>query len=636
MVPARAESREPAGKEVSGREPARRWPSIALAWLVLTLGGPALVGAAPALRVWRLEAERVDAGDGAPRGALPVGSLQKPFVAKAWALAHPGAAPPHVMCDHRSGCWRPSGHGLCDLVRALTVSCNTYFRQLAGDTPPGALAETLRAEGFDVAAAPTPAGAVGLPDPDARLAIAPEALLRAYARLATRPWPAGEAVRRLVLQGLRDAARVGTARGLARRGYWAKTGTVPALDGAPLQTSGWALALDDAGTGWLALLPHGTGTQAATALGERLNARGGSEQERRPAAARRSDADVRRRALAEQGGSVRVRLLDLLAPRRASARNAGSAPAALITRPAARSGAAPDWVGDGAVILLEPGLRLGRGSWELRAPEFGFVRRLVGELDVARASGGGLRLIADVPVEEYVQGVVDAEAPRAEPALREELGASVLRLLALGPRHAPEADVCDSTHCAVFGGRGPRLVWLGPRRARVDERGTLPTPFDAAAWERMRGAAREAGPSRFTGHCGGAPLSERYVWGRGDPQAARCPRHAPGSVAAWRRRWPLDALRRAFGAEPADVRVDDADGVWRLEIALPAGRRRLLFDDAHRALAGALGWDALPSPAARVRRTGQGFEAEGVGAGHRVGLCLGGSPEAVLSAPRLD
>jgi hypothetical protein len=514
-------------------------------------------------------------------------------------------------------------------VRALAVSCNTYFGRLAGDTPGEALAQALRAEGFTLAASPTPAGAIGLPDAQARPAVTPEALLHAYARLVTRPWPAREAVRRLVLQGLREAARTGTARRLARRGYWAKTGTVPALDGTPLQTSGWALALDDAGAGWLALLPHGTGTEAAAALGARLNAGAG-----KVGAASRPPARDAGEARGASPPTVRVRLLDLLAPRLASARNAGSAPAPLLAR--ASSPPTPAWAGAGATIALEPGLRLGRGSWELRAPEFGFVRRLEGELSVARASHGGLRLIADVALEEYVQGVADAEAPRAAPALREDLGAALLRLLALGPRHAPEADVCDATHCAVFAGRGPRLVWLDPRHARVDRRGPAPARFDAAARERIHAAARAPGPSHFTGHCGGAPLSERYVWGRGDASATACPRHAPGSVAAWRRTWPLTALRRAFGAEPSDVRVDDEDGVWRLAIALPGGARRLPFDDAHRALAESLGWDALPSPAARVRRTTAGFEAEGVGAGHRVGLCLGLSPESVSVDRQLE
>jgi hypothetical protein len=53
----------------------------------------------------------------------------------------------------------------------------------------------------------------------------------------------------------------------------------------------------------------------------------------------------------------------------------------------------------------------------------------------------------------------------------------------------------------------------------------------------------------------------------------------------------------------------------------------LTYDEAHRRLAPRMGWDAMPAPAAHVSRTGGGFAAEGVGFGHRAGLCLG-SPAA--------
>lgn len=538
---------------------------------------------------------------GAPPGALPVGSLQKPFVAKAWAETHAGRLPPRLACAGGPSCWLPAGHGTSDLVRALAVSCNAYFVQLAGDTPPGDLTRVLREEGFRVEGDVKPAGAIGLADgPPAT--ITPEALLRAYARLVSRPWASGENVRTLVLRGLREAARHGTAQGLARRGVWAKTGTVAALDGAPLQTSGWALALDDAGRGLLALLPRGTGREAARAAAGLFE--GGAST---PAARPGEPPEV-----------VRVRLLDLLAPRRVDVLNVGDAPVALA---GPRAGDA--WLGPGARLTLAAGARVGEGLLELRAPEFGFVRRLRGTLAAGGDAGRGLRLTAEVALDEYVAGVLAAEAPQADAALREELATVVLRFLSMGPRHAPDADVCDATHCAVFGGRGPRLAWLDPRRARVIAPDAGFAPLDPASWARVRDRARTPGARHFSGHCGGAPLSERYVWGRGESAVTACPRHPPGSGATWRRLWPRPPLERAFGQAPRALRVDDGDGVWRLVVDLPGTTRRLQFDDAHRVLATALSWDALPSPATRVTPRGDAFEATGVGAGHRVGLCLG-------------
>lgn len=562
-------------------------------------GTPAAGGAEPAtLLVWRLERGATHAPIGAPTGRLPVGSLQKPFVARAWAEAHVGAQAPRLRCVGGATCWAPAGHGESDLARALSLSCNSYFVQLARDTPAPTLERVLRAEGFDLTGPPSPQAAIGLPD-GATPVIAPETLLQAYARLITRPWPTGENVRALVLQGLREAARSGTAKGLARRGLWAKTGTVPALDGARLATSGWVLALDDAGSGRLGLLTRGTGREAARRAGTAWRAEESGAGDAAPAA------------------NVRVLLLALLRPERASARNVGTAPVRLV-----RPGDAGAWLGPQATLALDAGTRLGFGQLELRAPQFGFVRRLSAALQVDGRTGGALELVADVPLRDYVSGVVAAEAPRADAPLREELAAVLLRFLADGPRHAPRADVCDATHCAVFGGQGPRLIWIDPRRARIDPGGPAYVPLDQDAWQRARAAAARQGPRHFSGHCGGRPLSERYVWGAGDAQATVCARHARGASASWRRVWPRAALRRAFGTVPQDLRVDDADGVWHLVVTGPTARSRLLFDDAHRRLAEALGWDALPSPATRVRAIPAGFEAEGVGAGHRVGLCL--------------
>ncbi len=571
----------------------------AIALLATLAGAPASGAAEPAmLLVWRLERGATRAPDRAPMGRLRVGSLQKPFVARAWAEAHVGAQAPRLRCAGGTACWAPAGHGESDLARALSLSCNSYFLQLAQDTPANTLERVLRAEGFDLAGPPSPRAAIGLPDGTSPV-IAPETLLQAYARLVARPWPAGENVRALVLQGLREAARSGTAKGLGRRGLWAKTGTVPALDGAPLATSGWVLALDDAGSGRLGLLTHGTGREAARRMGAAWRAE-------------ESGADE-----AVAAANVRVLLLSLLRPERASARNVGTSPVRLV-----RPGDAGAWLGPQATLALAPGTRLGFGQLELRAPQFGFVRRVSAALQVDGHAGGALELVADVPLRDYVSGVVAAEAPRADPPLREELAAVLLRFLADGPRHAPKADVCDATHCAVFGGRGPRLIWIDPRRARVDPYGPAYAPLDQDAWQRARDAAARQGPRHFSGHCGGRPLSERYVWGAGDAQPTVCARHASGASAAWRRVWPRAALRRAFGTLPQDLRVDDADGVWHLVLTGPTVRSRLLFDDAHRRLAQVLGWDALPSPATRVRAVPAGFEAEGVGAGHRVGLCL--------------
>ncbi|MDE3245650.1 MAG: hypothetical protein KGN80_06145, partial [Acidobacteriota bacterium] len=200
---------------------------------------------------------------------MAVGSLQKPFVAEAWAMAHPTTPTPRFRCGPDSGCWLPSGHGELGLSHALAVSCNAYFRALAEDTPPSILESTFNAEGFSSLPISSDL-AIGLAGPEGPLLIAPGDLLEAYERLVREPWPSGGAVRDQVLAGLREAALKGTAGGLGQRGWWAKTGTVLIQEGDPTRTAGLVMAVDDAGWAVLAKLEPGTGRQAAAAIAPAL------------------------------------------------------------------------------------------------------------------------------------------------------------------------------------------------------------------------------------------------------------------------------------------------------------------------------------------------------------------------------
>lgn len=566
----------------------------------LLLAAALSAGAAPRdgrFVTWRLEDGRVRADAGAPAGPLPVGSLVKPFLAEAWAHAHPEATPPRFRCESTSHCWKVSGHGELGLARALALSCNAYFRALATDTPPAELETTLREEGFQVAGSLSPEAAIGLSDDEGGATIEPARLLRAYARLVTTPWSAHESVRREVIQGLREAARLGTAR--LAGGVMGKTGTVPSLDGRALSTSGWALRLDESGRATLGLLVDGTGREAAATLG----ARGSRSPTAVASAAPAADADRR----------VSVLLLSAIAPRAVVAHVAGPLPA-----PTSRG-----FLGPGATVTLRPGDRLGDSLWELKLPERSFVRRVRGRIAVEATPAGTLRLRAEVTREEYVAGILLAELPEGAPDRRLDLAAAALRFLGQGPRHGA-TDVCDTTHCAWFLGRGPRVLWPTPatpvllREPRVAAEDT--PAFDAATWARILLLAKEPGPLQWTSHCGGAPLSAHFVWGNGDRRVWPCPRHT--RPAPWSREWPDRALARVFGSAVRSLEVVTRDGVWTLDVRTSANAKSLRFDDVHRGLATVLGQDALPSPATRVMRITDGFRVEGIGSGHRVGLCL--------------
>ncbi|HJV89187.1 MAG TPA: hypothetical protein VJ623_02690 [Holophagaceae bacterium] len=536
----------------------------------------------PVLHTWRLDHGRLEASEGASDLPLAVGSLQKPFVARAWAQAHPGTATPRFACTGGATCWLKRGHWELGLATALARSCNAYFRQLAEATPTAAVAESLGAAGFD----PAPVNAdeaIGLAAPTL-LRIRPSRLLEAYRGLLREPWSVGEGVRREVLRGLREGARTGTAGGLGAWGLWAKTGTVP-LDAQ--HTVGFALALDEGDLAMLGRLRPGTGAQAAVALAA-------------PLAAHRPGTPTG----AASRDTVTLRLFELLPATAFTVRNVGATPV-----PDGRG-----FLGPGAARPLRPGDRVGPGPLELRAEDRGLRRRFTGRLQVT--SG---HLLATLSRRAYAEGVLAAELPHGSTGLRLELGAAVLRFLGKGRRHV-DADVCDSTHCAWFVGEGPRLDWTDPTHAR-ELREPAPEPLSQDDWERIQRLAAAPGPALWSAHCGGAPLSPQRVWGWGEATAAPCPRHA-APAAPWSRTWPREALARVFGAEPQSIRLTPPAEPWGL-VVLGAGLRRTYgFDEVHRRIAAVLGWDALPSPADRVDLGGEGLRLRGVGQGHRVGLCL--------------
>jgi stage II sporulation protein D len=553
-----------------------------------------------ALLVFRLAGETVFPTAEAAT-TRPVGSLQKPWVLAAWAEAHPDETPPALACTAASGCWRPSGHGRVDLPRAFAQSCNAYFLALARATPEELRARTLSGAGFEVPRPLSPEASIGLGPLAALPRISPDRLLRSYRDLLTRPWPARDELRRALVDGMRAAALDGTGAALALRGQFVKTGTVPALDGRPNATSGWALAASAGGeTLALAFLADGTGASAAAALGREL---AGAGSPAAPAAARLP-------------GPVRVRLLSALRPSRVSVANAGESPVRL-RRPRAAAG----WLGPGAAAVLEPGFLVGPGLLRVSAEPYGLVRFVEGTLEVSGRLDG-LRLVLSGTRRAWVEGILLGELRGGSPELHEELAAAALRFLGAGPRHGRD-DLCDATHCAFFAGRGPLVTWVTARRAEPSTgewRAAAPL-LDDDAWERVVALAARPGPAAFTGHCGGASLSAFQVWGRGSRETTTCPRHGPSDAEAWERLLPSSALDAVLGrVERLEAVVDG--GVLKTRVTTRERTFALLYDDLHRELAPELGWDALPSPPDSFARAPGGWRARGRGRGHRVGLCL--------------
>jgi hypothetical protein len=141
-------------------------------------------------------------------------------------------------------------------------------------------------------------------------------------------------------------------------------------------------------------------------------------------------------------------------------------------------------------------------------------------------------------------------------------------------------------------------------------------------WSRMEELAKQPGPFLWTAHCGGHPLSTQRVWGWGEAATEPCPRHS-GTVATWSRTWRRVDFEKAFGAGIETLYLEPETAVWGLTVVQQGHRKTYGYDEAHHRIASVLGWDALPSPAARIESTSAGVRLSGEGQGHRVGLCLG-------------
>ena len=566
---------------------------------------------------WILSRDQFTTLGHASREPLPVGSLQKPFLVRAWAASHPGERTPHFTCTRTSGCWRPSGHGALDLRGAIRESCNTYFKLLARQTSQEAMRDSFRAAGFLWKGDMTDAETIGLPG-TAMVSIDPARLVESYVDLARTPWPTRDDVRAELLSGLRDSASDGTAAGLRLWGFLAKTGTVPALDGAPLKTSGFAIVLDDAGFAFLGLLRRGTGREAATRAGAEIaRLRPGSATRPPSTASPKSNSprsvDVKKR---DADDPVRVLMLDELRLKKITMTNAGPGPV----------DSSRGFVGPNAMIDVRSGDRFSNGDWKIQASKPAFQRRIRGSIEAAEANGF-LRLIASMKARDYADGVLRAELMPQTTGLRAPLASAVMRFLSHGPRHGL-ADVCDSTHCAWFVGEGPVPRWLRPDAPVNDS--TMSADLTDGEWRDARAGLRldPGGPDQWSADCGGDPVSPHFIWGNGDKHVTECPRHPRGLGKVWRREWQTADLAAVFGEVPGSIDVGVVDGQWMLKTRLPARPGAsaktigLTYDQAHRRFAQRMGWDSMPAPATRVSRSASGFVAEGVGFGHRVGLCL--------------
>ena len=156
--------------------------------------------------------------------AIPVGSLVKPFLAVAYAESHGFQFPEHNCLA--GTCWLPRGHGQLGIVRAVAMSCNSYFTSLAEGVTAEQVTEVARRYGLG--GPPRTASPAALAGRYGEWRESPAAMARAYAELLSRRTQPGIAE---IVAGMRESARGGTgagvSRGVPQLSVLAKTGTAP-------------------------------------------------------------------------------------------------------------------------------------------------------------------------------------------------------------------------------------------------------------------------------------------------------------------------------------------------------------------------------------------------------------------------
>ncbi|MEO7081477.1 MAG: SpoIID/LytB domain-containing protein [Flavobacteriales bacterium] len=242
-------------------------------------------------------------------------------------------------------------------------------------------------------------------------------------------------------------------------------------------------------------------------------------------------------------------------------------------------------------------------------------RSYPGSLELSKA-GGNLKMVATVPLEEYVAGVVQAEAGKGHWLEYYKLQAVSCRTYALTNkrRHAGEGfEVCDATHCQVFQGRNRQ----DSIRLAVDlTRDLVVVDSDIRLIH-----------ATFHSNCGGETMNSEDVWSKSEPYLISTidtfclhEPHAVWEKSVPRTKW-LNYLRKEYG-----VNTDDSNVVASVTQHVPECRELFLANISPEVSLTRLRRDFhLRSAYFSVHSEGDMVVLNGRGFGHGVGLCQEGA-----------
>jgi stage II sporulation protein D (peptidoglycan lytic transglycosylase) len=237
--------------------------------------------------------------------------------------------------------------------------------------------------------------------------------------------------------------------------------------------------------------------------------------------------------------------------------------------------------------------------------------------------------VVNVPIEDYVAGVLSVEAAVEDETEALKAQAIVSRTYALKNlgRHASEGfDLCSNTHCQQYvSGEG-----------RASE--TLRQAVAGTKGEVLLEPSGRLAETYFHAACGGMTANIESLWGAPGPSYLRGVRDdycATMPNHDWTDEIPAAKLAKALATDPlADaggtvhgIVITRKDATGRAElISIEGERRRQVRGWAFKLIVGrALGWNLLKSSRFSVERRGSLFVFHGSGFGHGLGLCQNGA-----------
>ncbi len=240
-----------------------------------------------------------------------------------------------------------------------------------------------------------------------------------------------------------------------------------------------------------------------------------------------------------------------------------------------------------------------------------------------RANDGHLLIVAVMPMEEYIAGVLAGETGnfKSDEALKAMAVAARTFAMHFGSRHALDGfDFCDTTHCQDLRVAGIDMHLRSIAQATAGE----------ILWYDGEPAA-----TYYAANCGGTSEDGRFILGNDEARAPFLRQHSDqycvrNGSTQWRSEVSKRELQRALAADgiviPGTLRsvaVLHRTPSGRVEFLRVAGSGSVTVSalNFRAAIGHNLGWDRLKSNLYDVSDDGTRVMFHGRGSGHGVGLC---------------